>query len=165
MCVSPRQLVSWLGSLSPPEKERERSSAMTEEPRWLSQCPLPPPSAASPRVGACLLRCPSFFAKWRVMMMDAVCRPPQCIPASLCLPWLHEAASSEPWQAVHIIAQWRVLKPETLASVWWARIRALTCSLLVMWVSLGEWICRILLGQRKKVIHFYMNLCTSFRSL
>lgn len=60
-----------------------------------------------------------------------------------------------------------VLKPETLCSVWWARIRALTCSLLVMWVSLGEWMCRILSRQRTEALAFmfwvFVPACVHFK--
>lgn len=45
-------LVSWPDPLSHPERMFQWCD---QKPRWLSRCPLPPPTAASPRVGACLV--------------------------------------------------------------------------------------------------------------
>lgn len=50
--ASPTHLVSKLAGCSVSSWERECSSDVTEKPRWLSQCPLLPPTTASPRVGA-----------------------------------------------------------------------------------------------------------------
>lgn len=131
--VCESQTVSyWVGWAPCLLLRKKRSSAATEKPRLLSQCPLPPPTPASPRLGACPLWCPSFFATSKVMM-DALCGPPLCISASLCHSWLYEAVSSEPRQVVHIPAQW-VCESLRLASVWlgWSQNRS-THMLLCLW--------------------------------
>lgn len=142
MCLTPRQavneLVGWVCCLLLRKKENIL--------RWLSQCPLPPPTAASPRV--------SSLAKWRVMV-DALCRSSLCIPASLSHPWLYKAASSEPQQAVHILAQWQC-KSLRLHSVSGDRSTYMLSGCYVSdpyrWMNMQD-----LVEIKNKVIHFHVR--------
>lgn len=112
--------------------EKECFSAVTEEPSRLSGCSLLPPTAVSPEVSACL---PIFFflsLRSEVWMWMPNCRAPPYVSASLCNPWLHEAVSSGPWQAVHIFSQRDCAQ--------WLVYGCRASSLLSMWVSQDEWI-------------------------
>lgn len=147
MCVSPRQLVSWLGPLSPPEKENV-------------SVPWPKSQDGCHNAHHCHPRLP--VPRWVLVRFDAhlsvffFCKVKGdygcCMQTSMVLPCV-TVPPMTPWGSV-LRASASCPHPRLVKALDVIQCMVSTCFLLIMGVSLGEWIWRILQRQRIKSLAF-----------
>lgn len=150
VCVCPRQLVSKLAGSPVSSSERKRKFQCRDREAKMAVT-MPAATAATHSCqsqGGCLsasmpifyLFFSPFFFFCKVkgddgcLMQTTTVRPRVTVPPVT--PW--GSVFSAPASCPHPRSM-RVLKPETLFSVWWARIGALMCSLLVMYLWVNEY--------------------------